>query len=321
MHKQNWKLINWAIVKTPEDAVSDGNISNKDELVKVLKDALKKYRFRERKVITAISNQKAVTRYITMPPMPDKELREAINWEAKNHIPIYDENMKIDFKVLGKTDDNKTRLVLAGISKQTSLEYLEVLTDARLKPVAIDIYPMALQRFFGGAGNGQPFCVVDIGGFCTKLVVIKDGSIYADSIIPVGIKDIENILIDYFGIREKELSSWQETLEFVSMRGKQEYAELFQSIMPSLSELADNINRFVQFFHSQNRGQPIGKLALTGGGALWRGIGAFLAQETGIPTTSEFEYKNPILDISKVNKDKLHILSNAVGLAMRGVVY
>ena len=88
--------------------------------------------------------------------MPEKELNQAVNWEAKNHIPIYDENMKIDFKNLGKADDNRTRLVITGISKQTSLEYLDMLTDAGLKPVAIDIYLYPC-RDFGGSGSRQPF--------------------------------------------------------------------------------------------------------------------------------------------------------------------
>jgi type IV pilus assembly protein PilM len=232
-HRQNWKLINWAIVKTPEDTILDGKILNKDKLVGVLIDILAKYKFNERKVVTAVSNLRIVTRYITMPQMPEKELNQAVNWEAKNHIPIYDENMKIDFKVLGKADDNRTRLVITGISKQTSLEYLDMLTDAGLKPVAIDIYPVSLQRFFGGSGSRQPFCIVDLGAFHTKLVIIQEDSIYTDSIIPVGIKEIQDNLIDYFGIQEEQLESWQQNFSIASYREKQEYADLFQIIILS----------------------------------------------------------------------------------------
>lgn len=321
-YRQNWKLENRAIVKTPTDAISDGNISNKDELVRVLTDTIAKHKFQERKVVTAVSNMRIVTRYITMPPMPEKELKEAVNWEAKNHIPIYDENMKIDFRLLRKTDDNRTRLVIAGISKQTASEYLDMLTDARLKPVAIDIYPVSLQRFFGGSDSSRPYSIVDLGAVSTKLVIIKEDSVYADSLIAVGIKDIQRNIIDYFGIQGEELASWQESFSLRSLRDKQEHAELFRILAPSLNELTDGINRFIKFFDTQNRNQTVAKLVLTGGGALWKGIGDFIGQETGIPTsTVEPELTNPTLDTSTLGREELHLLSNAVGLAMRGVVY
>jgi len=319
---QNWKLENWAIAKTPKDALFDGNIAIKGELVKVLTDTLSKNKFRESKVVTAVSNQRIVTRYITMPPMPENELKEAVHWEAKNHIPIYDENMKIDYKVLGKTHDSRTLLVIAGIARQTAQDYLEVLREAKLKPVAIDIYPVSLFRFFGtSSGIQQPYCIVDLGYSCVKLVIIQAGSIYADSIVPVGLREFESTLVDYFGIGEEELPSFLESFSFASIRDEQEHAHLFYTIKPYLNELINSINRFIHFFDTQIRDHPIGNIILTGGGALWKGMATFIAQETGITTVSELELVNPWLDASDLTQGQLHLLSNAIGLAMRGVMY
>ena len=44
--------------------------------------------------------------------MPLNELKEAVKWEAKNHIPIFNDNLLIDTKVLKRTDDNKLKIVL-----------------------------------------------------------------------------------------------------------------------------------------------------------------------------------------------------------------
>jgi len=112
-------------------------------------------------------------------------------------------------------------------------------------------------------------------------VIIKGNSIYGDCIIPIGINEIQDNIIGFFGIQWKELSPWQETLSSESLRAKKEYAELCQIIMPLLTELAHSIDRFVQFFDSQNREQPVSKLVLTGGGALWQGIGDFILAMRG----------------------------------------
>ena len=74
------------------------------------------------------------------------------------------------------------------MDKNTSSEYLNMLLDAGLDPIAIDIYPVALERCFSSLDIEEPYCIMDIGASLTKLVIIKDGYIYADNIIHLGIQ-------------------------------------------------------------------------------------------------------------------------------------
>ena len=121
-------------------------------------------------------------------------------------------------------------------------------------------------------------------------MIIKDGHIYADSVINVGMKDIQD-----YTIKEKKLDYLQQDFSLSN-------------------ELSDSINRFLQFFRTQNRGEQVHRLVLTGGGALYKGLGDFIAEETGILLASDFKAFN-------LKTEQLHLLSNAIGLAMRGVVY
>lgn len=290
---QKWQLINWALTKTPENVMVNSRITDKNKLALTLKDILSQNNLKEKKAVTAVSNHRIITRYLTMPYMPLNELKEAVKWEAKNHIPIYNENMLIDIKVLRRTEDNKLKIALAGLAKNTSSEYLDMLLEAGLDPIAIDIYPAALDRCFSNLGVGEPYCIIDIGASLTKLVIINDGSIYADNIIHFGIQNLQENNIEY--------------LDHSS---------------PVLSELIDEINRFFQFFSSQNRGENVKNLVLTGGGALWKGLGDFITREIGIPSAPEFGLSNIDIDFKVLNfrKEHLHLFSNAIGLAMRGVV-
>ncbi len=295
--KQNekWQLVNWALTKTPKNVMVNSRITDRNKLALTLKDVLSQNNIKEKKAVTAVSNHRIITRYITLPNMPLNELKEAVKWEAKNHIPIFNDNLLIDTKVLKRTDDNKLKIVLAGLDKNTSSEYLNMLLDAGLDPIAIDIYPVALERCFSSLDIEEPYCIMDIGASLTKLVIIKDGYIYADNIIHLGIQNLQGNIIDYFNSNYTS---------------------------PILNELIEEINRFLQFFSSQNRGKNIKKLALTGGGALWKGLVDFITQELGIPSASEFDLPDIDIDFKTLNlkKEDLHILSNAIGLAMRGVV-
>ncbi len=290
---QKWQLINWALTKTPENVMVNSRITDKNKLALTLKDILSQNNLKEKKAVTAVSNHRIITRYLTMPYMPLNELKEAVKWEAKNHIPIFNDNLLIDIKVLRRTDDNKLKIVLAGLDKNTSSEYLNMLLEAGLDPIAIDIYPVALQRCFSSLGVEEPYCIMDIGASLTKLVIIKGGSIYADNIIHFGIQNLQENNVEHF-----------------------DYPS------PVLNELIGEINRFLQFFSSQNRGKNIKKLVLTGGGVLWKGLGDFITRELGIPSATEFDLSDIDIDFQALNlrKEDLHLLSNAVGLAMRGVV-
>ncbi|MDK2836337.1 MAG: type pilus assembly protein PilM [Thermosediminibacterales bacterium] len=320
--KQKYRLINWAAIQTPENTIENGNILDKNKLIKVIKTAVKQNKFKEKKTVTAISNYRVITRYITMPEMPFNELKEAVKWEARNHIPIYNENMLVDFKIIGKTGYNKLKIVLAGVSRNISLEYLNILQGSGLDPVAIDIYPVALNRCFSALNTEDPYCIIDFGASQTKLIIIKNGEIYADNLIHFGSREIEKSIVEYFGVTQKEVCNYRQKISFLPTLQKNEFREFYEYIIPLLNDLTAQINRFLNFYSSQNRGERIKQLVLTGGGMNWKGFEDFITREVGIPSISDFNLDNFEINFKSlnINKEQLHLLSNAIGLAMRGAV-
>ena len=243
------------INKNTKNVMVNSRITDRNKLALTLKDVLSQNNIKEKKAVTAVSNHRIITRYITLPNMPLNELKEAVKWEAKNHIPIFNDNLLIDTKVLKRTDDNKLKIVLAGLDKNTSSEYLNMLLDAGLDPIAIDIYPVALERCFSSLDIEEPYCIMDIGASLTKLVIIKDGYIYADNIIHLGIQNLQGNIIDYFNSNYTS---------------------------PILNELIEEINRFLQFFSSQNRGKIL-KTGINRRRCIMERVVDFITQELGIP--------------------------------------
>ena len=117
--KQNekWQLVNWALTKTPKNVMVNSRITDRNKLALTLKDVLSQNNIKEKKAVTAVSNHRIITRYITLPNMPLNELKEAVKWEAKNLFPIFNDNLLIDTKVLKRTDDNKLKIVLPVLIK------------------------------------------------------------------------------------------------------------------------------------------------------------------------------------------------------------
>ena len=69
-----------------------------------IQNIVKKSRMESNQAIAALPTFSVFTSIISLPPMPKKDLGEAIKWEAKKFIPLPIEDMILDWKILNKKD-------------------------------------------------------------------------------------------------------------------------------------------------------------------------------------------------------------------------
>lgn len=69
-----------------------------------IQNIVKKSRMESSQAIAALPTFSVFTSIISLPPMPKKDLGEAIKWEAKKFIPLPIEDMILDWKILNKKD-------------------------------------------------------------------------------------------------------------------------------------------------------------------------------------------------------------------------
>lgn len=84
-----------------------------------IQNIVKKSRMESNQAIAALPTFSVFTSIISLPPMPKKDLGEAIKWEAKKFIPLPIEDMILDWKILNKNDVQveETSNLSANISK------------------------------------------------------------------------------------------------------------------------------------------------------------------------------------------------------------
>ena len=111
-----------------------------------VKQVFKEGNFRSKRVVTGVSGQDTVVRYLSMPRMTDAELRQAIQFEA-DKLVASDEDFIIDCAPLGQVDGDEEDQAAAGEMKvlvaacpQARLEgQASMVTAAGLTPIAIDL--------------------------------------------------------------------------------------------------------------------------------------------------------------------------------------
>ncbi|MCL5982103.1 MAG: type IV pilus assembly protein PilM [Firmicutes bacterium] len=145
-----------AVRETPAGAIVGGRVLQPEAVSESLRELLKSAQVTHKKCFLALGKQSVILRTVQLPVMPERELREAVRWEAEKHLQFPLEEAVVDYtgvREIKSEDGNKLELYLAAVQKEVVHGYLEAAAAAGLNPVAVDVETFALFRlllYLGG---------------------------------------------------------------------------------------------------------------------------------------------------------------------------
>lgn len=175
------RLQRLAEVPLPPGAVREGEIVDADAVVAALRQLWARHRFATRRVALGVANQHVVVRQVDLPSLPRRELRQSLQYQAADAIPIPVEQAILDFHVLGtfESEDGQpfSRLLLVAAQRDMVRSIVDVVERARLTPTVLDLDAFALLRSLTpGSLLGGGELVVDCGVGVTDVVVAEAGA-------------------------------------------------------------------------------------------------------------------------------------------------
>src|SRR5919199_5849121 len=180
---KGYQLLNFGIMPLRPEAMVDGNIAEAEVIVEAIRNLMRMEKIKSKEVATAVSGQSVIVKRIRVPQMTEKELAEAIQGEAEQHIPFEIADVNIDFQVLPTVSeederaDNQMDVLLVAAKKAKIRDYTTLLANAGLNPVVVDIDVFALENEFEitMAGDGGVVALVDIGATTMNINILKAG--------------------------------------------------------------------------------------------------------------------------------------------------
>jgi type IV pilus assembly protein PilM len=336
--KDHWVLQAYAIQDLSEEAVEDIDPDLRPAVVgEALKKAFKAAHASGRKVVTAVSGDAVIVRYIKLPFMTKDELRNVISYEAEQHIPLPIDQVVLDHHILGEVEeDNQKKLeVLLVAAKDEMVEdHLRLLKNARLKPVVIDVDSFAMENAYlanYGEEKGETVALVNIGAKTTTINVIEDGVSHLTRDFSVAgnqfTKQMQQELnLGFSQAEELKRQQGQVAVEndeilLTRMPDKDDRSmAISEAVTPVLNKMLSEFRRSFDFYENSIKKRPISKVVLSGGGARLKNIEKFFADKLGVPTEIAEPFRR--IDIPKgMDIDEVRsvapALMVAVGLAMR----
>ena len=194
----------------PDGLIQEGEVRDVDALSFAIKDFWKKHKIKGKKVALGLANQKVVVRTLEFPMLDEKELRQAIEFQAQDYIPIPIDDAVFDFHVLGQfTDEDgieKQKVLVVAAQKVMVMDFINAIKGAKLMIDGVDLQAFALLRslaptsFLDQGPNDRAVAIANIGSDVTNLVVDLGGEPQFTRIISFGGDDFTKALQDLKGM-------------------------------------------------------------------------------------------------------------------------
>ncbi len=313
----------YVIEPLPKDAVTDGNITNLDQVAETLRNAWKNLGTRIKSVALALPSSAVITKKILAPAsLKGVDLENQIETEANQVIPFSLDEVNLDFQVIGPSPSSPddVQILLAAARKEKVEDRVAAVEAAGLRALIMDVESYATQTAFEqmahmlpNSGAGQTVAIIDIGAQNMHINILNNGELVYLREHGFGGSQLNNEISRRYGMTGEEA-------ENAKRKGTLPESYDAEVLQPYSETLAMEIGRALQLFTTSTQFQKVDQILLAGGGAMIPGVDEVVAQRTGIPT----QVVNPFANMAvgpKVRPQQLAVdapsLFVACGLAMR----
>lgn len=321
--KDGHKLAAFGSTPTPSGAVFSESEADQQKLTKSVVDLVKEHDIKSRRVVTAFPESLIFTRVIEIPELNDKELSNAIQWEAEQYIPMPLSEVKISWmKLSSGGEGEKMKILLVAAPNSLVKRYLNVLRSAGLEPIAFETETVAIVRSLtrGVYGDGPTTLLMSIGASTTDITIVDQGVIQFTRSIGTGGTALARAISQELGF---DMNQAEEYKRAYGLMEDQLEGKIMKVIKPVFDVIVNEVERAVLSFQTHNPSQPVKRVVLTGGSAQLPGMVVYLADSLGI----EVQMGNPweTVQVEDKKREELQKLENqvsyavAVGLGMKEV--
>jgi type IV pilus assembly protein PilM len=321
------RLITYAVADEPHLETKKSYTERVAEASALIRKMLAKAKTTTKRCIAALPISSVFSSIISVPATNEKELKQAISWQAKKLIPMPLEDISLDSKTLDSAEDGKERgkkvmrVLLTGAPKGLVKSYVDILSGAGLEPIALETEAFAQIRSLVGRDRSTVM-IIDIGAFRTNFTVVESGIPFLSRSISAGGTAITSSIAGTLGIPFEQAETMKRDIK--AMQSFAPAGDLMPILSTLLKPIVDEMKYSFNLYQGQSeqgKRKRVDKIIVTGGSSLLPRLPEFI---TAIMNVNAYcgdpwarivypEALQPVLD------DIGSRFSVAVGCAMRDI--
>lgn len=317
-----WALQAFGMQPLVPQTIVDGTIMDQGAVSEAIRQLWSRLRLREKGVAIAIAGHSVIIKKIAVPMMKPEELAANIRNEAEHHIPFGRDDVEIDYHVTNpRTPSGQTELLLVAAKKEVVSDYIQVVRDANLNPVIVDVAAFASQNGFEANYQLDPrdtVVLINIGAAISNINIVRSGvSLFTRDVTIGGNAFTEEI--------QKQMGIAADEAEAYKVGGSQTEDGVVPQevlrVMEGVSEvMAGEFQRSLDFFLATTADANVTRIVLAGGTAKVTSLHRAIERRSRLPLEVADAWKrieiDPQLDRNYLAAHSPEALIG-VGLSMR----
>lgn len=322
--KNGIDILNAITVSLPKDAYQNGRILDSDIISTLLKSSLKENKITTNLAYSIINSSEIITREVTIPKVPEKEVEAIIGYQLNEFLPVDPEDYVVQHLILDTFtygELEKFNILLIGIPRIIVISHLDLMKNVGLKPQILDFQGNTIAKLIGFNSrinndyNARDIVIVsiDMGYDSSKLTIIKNGNIEVTRVLDTGAKDLYESLTSFFGYSIGEGEEKVRQIEDINA-GREEFTDYYRLLnitKSTIENLLEKIETILRYYRTRDMGNDINIVLLQGGLSNINGMDNLFSNYFNIPSI-----RLTSLDKIKLNGDLIKY-SNAVGGLIR----
>ncbi|HEX9722344.1 MAG TPA: type IV pilus assembly protein PilM [Candidatus Paceibacterota bacterium] len=284
------------------------------DIARAIRGIIEETGIKEKNAIFSISDYSSFFTDFELPPMDEKELPDAVRFEARRHVPLPLSEVVLDWQLVEKRKKKQDpfRVLLVAVPKEVIHHYEEIARLAKLKLVVIE------PEVFGGIRvhlkeEKYPAVLMDIGSHTTTVSIVYKGLLRMSHSIDTGGNSFTERVARAFSL------NYDEAEEKKQAEGMNIVSGNVRILVPVADAMLLETKKLLENFKRQEPSE-VRKIVLSGGAASLKGLDAYLERQTRLKTEIIQPFGNilypPILESKFTKEGPLYAV--AVGMALRG---
>lgn len=228
----------------------------------------------------SVPTSRTYSRTFTVPASAAKNLKEAVELEVSQYVPIPPSLLYIDYEVIEKTKENLT-IIMSAVPQATVDNIIEACETVGISANVIEPGINAVARLLRSTEDGTLVtAIVDIGPTTTDIAIL-DGSVRVTGGIPVGGNNFTLDIAKKLGV-ELENAHQLKVLNGLNPGPRQK--KILAALTPSLTRITTETKRVIRYYNERmDSAAKIEQLLIVGGGSNVPGIGEYFTNDLIMP--------------------------------------
>jgi len=313
------EVTDYVLMDLPSELRATGLTTNTEAMSAFLSEIINKHGFSAKDCVFSIGGRNAFVRGITMPPMSQEEMRNAIIWDSAQYVPYENDTYYADFATYGELDkEGQQPVVLVASPKDVVDALVNVAEALNLNIIKLDVDVLSVYRAMDA--KYTDFILLDLGRNYSLMTIFQKGAPVAQRSISTGGMTFAKIVAEKMNLAIVDALELLHEEKLLTGDAPED-ENVRKALLEVVNDLVKECRRTADYYILNKKDASFTNLVLTGSGGALTGLADYMNEQLDLKV-ERFDILKIVNFDSRFEKKKVILnapsLTVAVGAAMAG---